>query len=156
MGRMYTVPMSEVAVSAAQDLWELSLPTDLIVKIHEVQIAQGSDTDSEMAAIAFYKGVGSTSGSGGSTPTPVPHETSMTASSVTVEMNNTTVATAGGGSLTLIWASAFNVLNGFHYLPTPETQFTLSPGEEFYVRLKNAPADALTMSGFITYEELGG
>jgi hypothetical protein len=39
---------------------------------------------------------------------------------------------------------------------TPETRPILSPSRRLTVELVNAPADSITMSGTILFEEIGG
>ena len=63
---------------------------------------------------------------------------------------------AGGGSLQVLYNDTFNIQVGFLYQPVPEERITVTPSDRFTVELVNAPADALTMSGTITFEEKGG
>lgn len=156
---MYTVSFVDVAVSVAQDLFELQVPADLVMRLHRVRITQSSDAgdaESEQLKFAIKRGIGNTSGSGGTTPTPAKHATGDVASSVTTEANNTTQAVAGGGSLTTLLAENENVHLGFDYRPTPEERIDFSPSENCIVSLDGAPADALTMSGYAVFEEIGG
>ena len=150
MGRMYSVTFEEVAVSAVQDLFEINAPSDAIVVVHGFEISQSSDTDSEQLNLLVHRG--STSGSGGSTPTPAPMEVGDAAFGGTVEANNTTQSTEG----TIIHSAAFNVLNGYVHWWTPETRPAISPSGRLIIELQTAPADALTMSGVVYFEEIGG
>lgn len=150
MGRMYAAVFEEVAVSAIQDLFELNAPADAVVKVHSFEVSQSSDVDSEMLALLFH--MGSTSGSGGSTPTPTPLELGDAAFGGTVEANNTSQSTEG----TFLHAAAFNVLNGYIWMPTPEARIVLSPGDRLIIELQTAPGDELTMSGTLVFEEIGG
>ncbi len=155
MGMMYAATFTGVAVTAQQDFFELTAPSDAVVKIHEVRIGQSSDTDSEQLSILLKRHTsGSTSGSGGSAATPVALDTGYAACGSSAEVNNTTKVT-GGTSYTLV-ADALNVLSGFTYLPTPEARPTLSPSERFTVELGTTPADSLTMNGTLIFEEIGG
>lgn len=159
MGMRYTTLFDGVAVTVAQDFFELTVPSDAAVIIHEVHIGQGTeeaDAQAEMLRILLKRGIGATSGSGGSTHTPAKLETGQAAAGSTVEINNTTAATAGGGSLTTFKADAFNVQIGWHYVPTPESRPVLSPSEILVVNLPDAPADSITFSGYIVFEEIGG
>jgi hypothetical protein len=47
-------------------------------------------------------------------------------------------------------------LNGFHYIPTPESRIDLSPSQRLTVELLTTPLDSITMSGTIIFEEIGG
>ena len=153
MGRIYSASFEEVAVSAAQDLFEITAPADSSVIIHSVTITQSSDagdSQAEMLPILIHRGT--TSGSGGSTPTPNPYALGDAAAGTTVEANNTTQGTEG----TILHAEAFNVQIGFYYLPPPEDRIIVSPSDILHIELQSAPADALTMNGTVVFEEIGG
>lgn len=150
MGRMYSATFEEVSVSAAQDLFEINAPSDAVVVIHGLEISQSSDTDSEQLNLLIHRG--STSGSGGTTPTASPLEVGDPAFGGTVEANNTSQSTEG----TILHSAAFNVLNGYLWIPTPECRPVISPSGRLIVELQTAPGDALTMSGVIYLEEIGG
>lgn len=158
MGRMYSIPLSAVAVTAAQDLWEIVVPADAVMRLHEVKVTQGSDAGdsaSEQLRFTVKRVTGSpTSGSGGSAGTLVKHCTGDAAAGITAETNNTS-RLSGGTSTTLVDV-AENVHNGWHYLPTPEARIDFSPSEYCVIGLETAPADSLTMSGYAIVEEIGG
>jgi hypothetical protein len=165
MGRKYTARVSGVTVPAtnAFDVFELLAPSTSTVKIKEIVAgisgtADFGDAQAEGLDMQFLRGIGATSGSGGSTPTPQPHETGDAAADVTVEASNTTVAVAGGGSLTAVRDEPWNVQMGFRYTPPDGLEFTLSPGERFVCRIPTGPSDELTTSfhASITFEETGG
>jgi hypothetical protein len=150
---MYSATFEEVSVSAAQDLFELVAPADMAVKIHGLVLSQSSDAgDSESEQLNVLIHRGSTSGSGGSTPTPAPLHVGSVASTVTVEANNTTQGTEG----TIIHSECFNVMAGLQIWWTPETMPVISPSGRLIVELQTAPDDAITMSGTIYFEEIGG
>lgn len=140
-------------VSAAQDLIEIVAPSDAVVLLYEIHIGQSSDgasSDSEMLQTSVIR-AHSTSGSGGGSATVTPVETGQAAAGGTYERNNTTQAT--GGSPTTIFASAFNVLNGFVHVFDPP--IAVSPSQRCVITL-SAPADALTLSANALIDELGG
>ena len=53
-----------------------------------------------------------------------------------------------------------NIINGWHYLPTPEDRIVLSPtagtAGRLVIKLDAAPAAALVISGWVIIEEIGG
>lgn len=156
MGRMYSATFENVAVSAAQDFFELSPADDKPICIHAVFLSQSTelgDAAEEQLRLEIIRGF-TVSGSGGSTFTPVPLNPNDAASGVTnVEINNTTVANTGTGSV--MHADTFNVRAGWVYLPTPECRIYASQGNTtIVVRLLAAPADSVTMGGTIYFEEL--
>ena len=155
MGRLYTAQFSAVAVSAAQDLFEIVAPSDAIVKIHNIRLGQTSDvgdTAEEILLIKLNSGA-TTSGSGGGSYTPVPIELGDAAFGGTCEINNTTQA--ADGTIVTHHAWPWNVRGPFEIIFEPETRPVLSPSRRCVLTIP-APADALTMMGTITFEEIGG
>ncbi len=161
---LFTVSFAGVAVTAAQDLFYLLAPATTRLAICRVEVMQYSDVGdaaSEILAYTFKRGTAGTVGSGGSAPTPrsVKGHTGRRASATTARVNDTTQAT-GGTQETLI-ASAFNIQAGLLYAPKyngegdVDERFTVEAAERFVVSLDSAPADSLTCSGTITFEELG-
>lgn len=154
-GAVYSVSFEDVAVTAAQDLFELNAAAGKPLAIHSIFVAQSSDagsSETEMARIRIRRGH-STSGSGGSAPTPIALNPSAAAASFTAEVNNTTQAT--GGSPVLIHADAFEVHGGWQIVFTPETRPIVAGGSRIVVDLEGAPTDSLTMHGTIYVEEIG-
>jgi hypothetical protein len=156
MGRIYTAQFTDVAVSAIQDLFEIVAPADAIVVIHDLHLSQKSDVGDaaeEILNIQLTSGH-TTSGSGGSAPTAIPVELGDAAFGGTVEANNTTQAVSG--TIVTHYSWDWNIRGPFDKIWTPETRPILSPSRRACVELPAAPADAITMSGTITFEEIGG
>lgn len=155
MGMRYAATFDAVAVSAAQDLFEITAPADCIVAIYALYLGQTSDVgdaNAENLKVQIIKGY-TVSGSGGSTPTPAKLETGFAAAGSAVEANNTTVANTGTG--VTVHQDVWNTQLPYMYRPAPEERIILSPSERVVVRLP-APADAITMSGTLVFEEIGG
>ncbi len=159
VGMMYSGVTSAVAVTAAQDVVELLAPSDCVIVVHSIVIAQYTDVGDaaeELLSVLFKRASGSyTSGSGGSTPSKNPLQFGFAAAGATLEMNNTSQASAGSGALTTIGADAWNVRSPYIYTPTPETQIVISPAQAFVLSI-TAPADSLTTNATIIWEEIGG
>ena len=158
MGRMYTASVTATAVTAAVDLCEIVPPSGRIVVLHGWDLFQTTDfgdaQDEGLGLILKRGSSGSTSGSGGSTPTPAPHETNSGAAGSTVEMMNTTQVVVGGGTLTTLYTTGWNVRAGDFRLFTPEARFVFGPSERL-VLSQTAPADSITMNVSIIFEEIG-
>lgn len=153
---IFTATFSAVAVSVAQDVFELLAPADSRVAIREIRLGQYSDfgdAQAEILSIQLIRGY-TTSGSGGTTPTPVniSGHANSAVSTMTVEANNTTVASAGT-PLTVI-SDVFNVAAGWWYYPPDDERPILEKAQRLVVRI-TAPADALTMNATIVFEERG-
>jgi hypothetical protein len=153
---IYTAPFSAIAVSAAQDLWELNVHASTRVRLREVRFGQYSDAGdaaAEILGVTFVRGY-TVSGSGGSTITPVnvSGHTGGLSAVTTVERNNTTQANTSG---TVIFADAWNVQAPYLWLPAEnDMRFVFEASTRFVVAL-TAPADAITMNGTLTFEEFG-
>lgn len=154
-GRTYSVIFSAVAVSAAQDLFELTPADDKPVEIVGIELGQSSDAGDaadELLQISIIRGF-TTSGSGGSAPTPTPVRPADTAAGFTAEVNNTTVATTG--TTTTLHTGCWNVRAGYINWFPPEARPTANQSNTTIVVRTTAPADALTMSGTLWVRELG-
>lgn len=154
-GRMYSAVFEGVSVSAVQDFFEITAPSTAVVVIHEVHITQEVSETSEQLPVRLIRVPATvTSGSGGTSPTPRKMQSGDPSAGATVEANNTTVATTTG-TLEVLRRQGDNVLNGWHWVFTPETRLWLAPSGVLVVRLVTAPGAALTMSGELVWEELG-
>jgi hypothetical protein len=154
MPLIYTGTFSAVAVTGQQDLFELTVPAAGIVLIHEIMLAQTSDQGdaaAEALQLLLIRGH-ATSGSPGSAFTPLPLNSKITQAAATaVEINNTTIASAG--TPVNLFADAWNIQAGYSKIWTPETRPVFRNSERVVLR-QSAPADSITMSGTIVFEEL--
>lgn len=153
MGREYTVSFIAVAVTAAQDLFEITPADDKPVNLIGLFIGQTSDAGDaadELLQVSVIRGF-TASGSGGSAPTPAPLDPIDTAAGFTAEVNNTTVANTGT-SVTL-HTDTFNVRAGYQMWWPPEAYPRASQANTTIVVRITAPADSLTMSGTLYVQE---
>lgn len=160
MGRLYTAAFKAVAVTAQQDFFELLAPTDAAVIVHDWELNQNTeagDAAEEQLSVVTNRGVGAvTSGSGGTTVTAQPIQDGETGFGGTVQANNTTKMTAGSGSLEELEPFNWNVRIPLMKIYTPETRPIISPGNRWTLELETTPADSITISGKVTFEEVGG
>lgn len=153
-GRIYTVVFSAVAVSAAQDLFEITPADDKPIEIVGIELGQSSDAGDamdELLQISIIRGH-TTSGSGGSAPTPTPMSPAESAAGFTAEVNNTTVATTG--TTTALTTTCWNVRAGYIQWFPEGMRPTATQGNTTIVVRQTAPADAITMSGTLYVREL--
>lgn len=155
MGRMYTAQFNGQAETTTQDAFELVAPADAVLVVHSLELSQSTevaDAAEEMLTVTLKSGQ-TTSGSGGATTTPVPVNFGDAASGATCETNNTTQASAG----TIVTHSAWdwNIRGELIKIWTPETRPVVSPSRRMTVDI-SAPADSVTFSGTLTFEEIGG
>ncbi len=150
MGRIYTSSVEQIAVTAIQDLFEVTVPSTGMVRILSVHIGQSNlagDAAAEMLPIQIVRYA--TGGSSGALAVPAPHLVGSAASAVVVDRNNTTQ----GGTPTLIHADAFNVQAGWIYQPIPEEMIWIPPSGILAVELPVAPTGSTTVSASLTFEE---
>lgn len=155
MGRVYSVQFENVAVSAAQDFFEVSPADDKPVKLLGLFLSQSTevgDAAEEMLRVQVIRGH-STSGSGGSAGTAVAIDPNSAAAGFASEVNNTTIASAGTG--VVLHSEAFNIRSGLAMWWTPETcPIANQANTTIVVRLMANPADSVTMGGTLYVEEL--
>lgn len=148
---IYSATFSAIAVSAAQDLFELVAPASGPVRIREIRIGQYTDfgdAAAEILSIQLVRGH-TTTGSGGSAVVPSALGESNWSRS-TLARNNTTIA--ANGSPQILLADAFNIQAGWWYRPPEDERIIIQPSARFVVRI-TLPADALTVNGTLIFEE---
>lgn len=144
-----------VAITAQQDLFEITAPAAKVVRLLMVKLTQTTefgDAQEENLSILFKRGQ-TTSGSGGTTPTVVSIH-GETAGTAVVKANNTTKASVG----TIVTFDADTWYERAPFLWVPPTEALIpriSPGVRMTVELATTPADSLTANGAIYWEELG-
>ncbi len=154
MGRIYTAQFAGVAVTAATDLFELNVASSKVARVHELHLMQTTDlgdAQEEVITIKMISGY-TTSGSGGSAPTAAPHEIGDAAYAGTVEVNNTTQANTGTAVTHYTWG--WNIRVPLIIVFTPETRKIIAPSGRLVIT-NSAPADSITVSGTLVFEELG-
>lgn len=156
MGLLYSLSFAAVAVTVQQDFFEITAPSDCVVALHSFELTQSTDVGDAAAEglQVLVKRGATTSGSGGSTPTAAPLEFGFPAAGSTCETNNTTKAVSG--TIATLYASNWIIQQPFLYLPPPELRFHLSPSQRLTVELGTTPADSITCSGTLWFEEIGG
>ena len=157
-GRIYYVNFQNVTVSALQDLFEIAPADDKPVLIHSVELANVGadvgDAEEEMLRLQLIRNF-TNSGSGGTVVTTIPRQYNTdTAAGFTAETNNTTVAATG--TTQILWAGGWNIRVPFEKVWLPESRPVCTQAQNRIVfKLMAAPADAISMSGTMTVEEIG-
>lgn len=150
MGRIYTAYFEAAGISTAIDLWEIQ-PVGETVRINTVEFGHDAASVASTTERVAISRVGGDSGSGGSTLTPSPHDGGKQFAS-TVTALNTTVAT----TTTAIIASTWNIQAGWFYQPRVtddiDERIVVPAGTKAVIKLPDAPANTLTMTGRVTFE----
>ena len=156
----HTAGFKAVAITVAQDLFEVKASASSIVVVHGFSLYQTTDlgdAQEEVFRLTTNRGSGSvTSGSGGTTATMTLVTRANTAFGGTVELNNTTVLAVGTGTLTNDTEHiGWNIRIPLNFWWTPEARPIILPGEYWTLELEAAPADSVTVSGTIYLEQIG-
>lgn len=153
---IFTVPITAVSVSAAQDLWSIKAGTTRPVILHSFNLGQRGLTTVDAMRLRIRRVPATmTQGSGGTAPTPVNISPGGSASGVTAHINDTTQATSSGTIVTE-WEDILQALNGIIYMPPPEDRMVFDAGSGFVIDTPTVFAGgAATMSGAMVYEEVG-
>ena len=152
MPRIYPVQFNNVAVTAAQDLFELQAGDDKPIEIAGGFITYRDSETNEQLTFSIQRRTGAfTGGSGGSSPTIQKTHTVLPTAGFTAEANNTTRAT--GGTQEFIHPEGFPSQGGGGYVPIPECVIGAVQGEALIVGLENAPAASTNMNGVVYVRE---
>lgn len=156
-GRFFTAVFKDIAVTAAQDLFELTAGSGNPVIIHGWAISQKTevgDAAEEGLVITCNRGTNlTTSGSGGSSVTPQPLDDDGAAVTASIERNNTTIMAVGTGAIEELEAHAWNVRGNLIMFYPPELRPKVKASARWTLELETAPADSITMSGTLYFEE---
>lgn len=153
---IFSAAVLGVAVSAAQDVFEIVAGPVTRVKLREVRLGQTSDfgdAAAEGLSVTLVRGF-TTAGSGGATVTPINlagHGGAPQATS-TVKRNNTTLAQ--DGTDVLLHADAWILADGWCFAPPSEQMPVLEKSQRLVVRI-GAPVDEITVNATLIFEELG-
>lgn len=154
--RTYTVQFNAVAVTVAQDLIEIVAHASRVAKIIAFGISQYTDVGDaaeELLSILLKSGQ-TVSGSGGSSYTPIATDMANSiAAGFTAEVNNTTKANTG--TIVTHYPTAWNVRGPLDIILPEPMQIILPAGRRATLELLGAPADSLTMNGYMVVEEIG-
>ena len=151
MGILYTVEFNGVAVTAAQDLFQVEAVT-VPIRIHEITISQHTDVGDAEAESLLIRLRGEITDTVTDDLAGVPLQGARTTANLSnLAINEGTQITTGAVD---IYSEAWNIALPFKYIPTPETRYEIPPGDAFVVDLATAPADSITCHGTLVFEEL--
>lgn len=152
MGHLYTATQDAQAISTAVDLFHITVATDKPILLHWLELMQTTDlgdAQEEVLRIGLYRGV--TGGGGG---------TGLTEQKIRDDAPDCGAAVVGQGAAStggsLVWIIGWNIRQaGPVWVPTPELRVRCSAANDpLAFRLLAAPADAITFSGTMAWEEV--
>lgn len=154
MPRTFAVSFNAVAITAAQDLFEISPADDKPVRLLGLVVGQYSDvgdSNSENLSLSIIRGYTS-SGSGGSAFTALPLDPNDSAAGFSAEINNTTVANTG--TAVTLWSDVWNTQAGYQVWFPEGAQPQASQANTTIVVRITAPADSITTNATLIVQEL--
>lgn len=143
----YTVHGDAQTVATAITLLELTAPSTASLTVLRAWCQQSSSTTSAMARIRILRKSATITGTA-SPPAAVPTEVGMPTSGMTVKW----IATGEGTDGVILVEEAFNLLNGFLWLPVPEERIIVPPSGLIALKFPAAPASAAYTFGFTVRE----
>lgn len=158
---LYNVCFENVGVTAVQDLFALVAASSSRLAICRAEVWQFSDVGdaaAEMLRLTWKRGA-TVVGSGGSAATPAAVKAWGRAAVTTARVNDTTQA--GTGTIVTLMATAMHIAAGYVYAPrfgsidSTDERITVEASQRLVLSLDSTPADSLSMSGYVTFEEIG-
>ncbi len=150
MGRMFTANFTDVAVTAQQDLFQIEANTIPAI-IHAIFLSQTSDVGdaaAENLSILIRRVTDVVTND----IAEAKLDTGSGAALADLAVNETTELVAGAET---IHSEAWNIAMSFIWMPPPEMRIIVQVGNALVVNLNDTPADELTMSGTMYFEEQG-
>jgi|SRR5712691_329802 len=152
--RIYSVNMNAVAVTAAITLVQIKAGASSLVKIVRAWCSQSNITTSGMQRIQIVrKSAAATVTS--FTPLLINCSDDVAAKAVGGTSSTGTNASAEGTDTDVDYPDAFNLLNGWLWIPTPEERIIVPPAGFIALKLPAAPAASTTISAGFWFGEEG-
>jgi hypothetical protein len=149
---IYSAPIDALAFTTATDVFEITAAASTRVMIHQLELCQTtdlSDAAEEVLRIGWYRGV--TAGATGTALTESPYNDSNNGAATAAVVANRGTASTGG---TLLHIIGWNIRIPLEKIWTPETRPILELSTVGTFKLLAAPADSITVSGTLLWEEL--
>ena len=150
MGRFYSITLPETTISAAADLFEITVAADKPIRVWGWNVSQDTDlgdANEEVLQLTLKRGV--TAGTGGSAQTLVAMTENDTAAGAS-STNRTTAHTGGS----ILWQRGWNIRQDSEHWFIPEAAPVIGADADPVVLHMSAPTDAINVSASILIEEL--
>jgi len=149
LGRIYSVQFTEVAVTAQQDLFQVEALTVNAV-FHALYLSQSSDVGDAAAeglSILIRRVTDAVTDDLATSQA----DTGDATQNADVAVNETTELVTGAATY---HSEVWNIVQGpFIWLPPPELRPNAVIGDVMVFNLNTTPADSITMSGTVYFEE---
>ncbi len=150
MGRMFTAGFTEVAVTAQQDLFQIEALVVPVV-LHAVFLSQSTDVGdaaAENLSILLRRFTDAVTND----IAEVKLDPGSAAANADLAINETTELVTGTET---VHSEVWNIALPFVWMPPPEMRIIIKIGDGLAVNLNTTPADSITMSGTMYFEEMG-
>lgn len=152
MSFLYSAPLDALAFTLATDVFEVTVAADRPVRPYRLRLGQTTDlgdANEEVLRIGLYRAV--TAGSGGTALTEDQYQDGDAPAPTATVIANHSTASTGGALIDIIPWNIRVPLNEV-WLPEERPRFDATE-DPFSFRLLSAPADSLTISGVLIFEE---
>lgn len=152
MGRRYRVSFENIAVSAAQDIFQASGATGKILAIRRVSIGASNATPTAQQLYVRARYLPATVSNIGTSATVVKTDPGDANATFTADTNKTSKATTSGTAAILgEWGFYLNASFDEEFARPP----IIGPTAAFVFELLSTPSGTLNMSGLMEVEEIG-
>lgn len=148
MGRLYSIIMDAATIAAAKDLISVTVAADKTLILHELNVTQEASETSDTGVVQIHRASGTLGVGAAATPRAL--DAGNAAMGGTVLTNLTTDETEGN----ILLRRAWNVLSGFHWMPTPESRVVV-PGQGIIVVRSDVAITSATVTAELIVEEVG-
>ena len=155
MGRIYRVPMQQLAIGTSkQDLWAITASSSIPFWLEEIRL----DPDATSLAVyllslSLFTG-SFTAGSGGTSVTPAKNLPNDAAAGATAKNGNTTQTVVGAGTKLQHDAGQWNLVNGWVWQPVDTSHRIPVPPSGCIVLSLDSTPTAATANGCAVIEEM--
>lgn len=151
-GGVYAAYMEAVSVSGAITLVQVKAGSAVSIELLRAWVSQSGSTTSAMQRIRILR---KSAAATVTSFTPVRLSGGATADSAGGTSATGTNASNEGTDGDVLVPDAFNVLNGWLWLPTPEERIIAAPGTILALVFPAAPGSALTVTAGMIFREFG-
>lgn len=159
----YTVTMSSQTIIADSEMITIRAATAYasrgsVLQILRLSCGQTSTTTSAQLAVRW--GLKASAFGTFTSTTPAPTALGSVASAIAGSTSNAAASSGtdssanGAGTLTVLGYEAFNNLNGFLWVPTPEERIWVGPDLTFVFQLQGTPSALTGWSASLTFAEM--
>ena len=149
---IHAAAIDALAFTTATDVFEVTAPSTARIRFHQLDLCQTTDLGDaaeEVLRIGYYRGV--TAGATGTALTENTYVDSNDGAATAAVVANRGTASTGG---TLLQIIGWNIRIPLQYIWTPETMPVIEVSTVGTFKLLAAPADSVTVSGTLLWEEL--